>query len=76
MEIYNEKVNDLLTKENKNLKVSEDPQGNVIVKGLTETITNSSQMVSVVNLSYHFVIILAIHINPIKVGAETYTHSV
>lgn len=76
MEIYNEKVNDLLTKENINLKVFEDPQGNVIVKGLTEKITKNSQMVRLVKLSYHFVMILAIHINPIKGGAETSKHSI
>lgn len=45
MEIYNERVNDLLTKNNKNLKVSEDATGNVFVKDLQETITSSSQMV-------------------------------
>ena len=53
MEIYNEKVNDLLTKENKNMKVSEDSQGNVIVKGLTETITNNSQMVNQIQFILH-----------------------
>ncbi|KAK3914111.1 Centromere-associated protein E [Frankliniella fusca] len=45
MEIYNEKVHDLLNKRNRNLKISEDSQGNVIVKDLEESITNSSQMV-------------------------------
>ncbi|KAJ1523483.1 hypothetical protein ONE63_001336 [Megalurothrips usitatus] len=45
MEIYNEKINDLLLKSNRNLKVTEDNLGNVIVKDLEETITSSAQMV-------------------------------
>lgn len=45
MEIYNEKIHDLLCKSNRNLKISEDNQGNVFVKDLEESITSSSQMV-------------------------------
>ncbi|XP_034232396.1 centromere-associated protein E isoform X5 [Thrips palmi] len=45
MEIYNEKIHDLLCKSNRNLKISEDNAGNVFVKDLEETITSSSQMV-------------------------------
>lgn len=45
MELYNEKINDLLCKSNRNLKISEDNQGNVFVKDLEESITSSSQMV-------------------------------
>jgi len=46
LEIYNEKINDLLKKGNGNLKINEDNFGNVIVKDLTDEIVNTPQMVS------------------------------
>ena len=42
MEIYNENIKDLLTSDDKNLEIREDPNFGVVVNGATEILANST----------------------------------
>ena len=58
MEIYNEKVNDLLKTGNNDLKLYENPKGGIVIKGLEEKVCNSysdiQKLLNIGEISKHF----------------------